>query len=139
MLTVLYQRINGQYDIQKRKTITKKEALHQWYRPGSQETTNYNLQVQCFSSTIIFTSQPNYSITNRASRAFEHYLQLEVSSTSIFHSSATNIFSSSTGVFIEEMRRWDLIKDPLGHLIYTLILLGLWGAQWRSLHIFCLY
>ena len=48
-----------------------------------------------------------YLITNRSSRAFEHYLQVEVSSTSIFQSSATNIVSSSTEVFIEEMRRWD--------------------------------
>ena len=38
---VLYQRIVKQYDIHRRKTITKKEALHQWYRPGSQETTCY--------------------------------------------------------------------------------------------------
>ena len=98
--------------------------------------TSYNIQVQCFSSEIIFTSQPNYSITSRASRAFEHYLQVENLSTSILQSSATNIFSSSTRVFIEEMRRWDLIKDLLGQLIQTLILLGLWWARWRSLHMF---
>ena len=52
-------------------------------------------------------------------RASDHYLQVEVSSSSIFQISATNIFSSSTGIFIEGLRRWERIKDLPGHLIQT--------------------
>ena len=69
-----------------------------------------NVSVQQSSLLLKLT----YLITNIASRSFEHYLQVEVSSTSIFQSSATNIVSSSTEVFIEEMRRWDGIKDLQG-------------------------
>ena len=45
-----------------------------------------------------------YQTTSRASRAREHYLQVEVSSSSIFQSSTTNNSSSSTEAFIEGMR-----------------------------------
>ena len=71
-----------------------------------------NVSVQQSSSLLSLT----YLITNKASRAFEHYLQVEVSSTSIFQSSVTKIVSSSTEVFIEDMRRWDGIKDLKGSI-----------------------
>ena len=66
-----------------------------------------SVSVQQSSSLLRLT----YLITTKALRAREHYLQVEVSSSSIFQSSATNLFSSSRKVFIEGMRRWDLIKD----------------------------
>ena len=74
-----------------------------------------NVLVQQSSSFLSLT----YLITNKASRAREYYLQVEVLSTSIFESFATNILSSSTEVFIEEMRRWDLIKYLQDQLIQT--------------------
>ena len=79
-----------------------------------------NVSAQQSSSLLSLTCL----IISIASRALKNYLQVEVSSSSIFKSSTTNNFSSSTEVFIEGMRRWDLIKDLLGKLI-DLRLLGL--------------
>ena len=54
MLVVLYQRISGQNGIHERKTITQKEALHQWYRPGSQESACILMSIQLHSSSPMF-------------------------------------------------------------------------------------
>ena len=80
-----------------------------------------NVSVQKSSSLLSLT----YLFISRALRASEHYLQVEVSSSSIFQSSTTNIFSSYTEVFIEGMRRWEGIKDLPGSINTDLILLGL--------------
>ena len=91
--------------------------------------TSYKLQVQCFSSAIIFTIQPNYSSTNKASRASEHYVQIEVSSSRVFPSSATNPFLIFCRSIYRKMRRWDFNKISQRQLMQSEDFSALWEAS----------
>ena len=72
--------------------------------------TGYNIQVHCFNSS--FFHNLTYLLQAELQEPMNHYLQSEVSSSSVFQSSATNNFSSSTEVFIEDWgeKIWDKIS-----------------------------
>ena len=105
------------------KQTTQKEALHQWYRPGSQETTcilmsnQLHLQVQCFSLAIIFTSQPNLLDHKQSfkslwtlftDRSFEH---------KYISKFCNQPFTMSSSIrFYRKMRRSKEIKDLLSSI-----------------------
>ena len=97
--------------------------------------TSYKLQVQCFSSAIIFTIQPNYSSTNRASRASEYYVQIEVSSSRVFPSPATNPFLIFCRSIYRKMRRWDFNKISQGQLMQSEDFSALWEARGKNLQV----